>query len=127
MHIGVGTIGRTVAVVAVAAVLGACGDDGGGDGASTADADVTVVAEDSLTFDQDSYTVSAGEVTIGYENAGSLTHTLVIDGIDTDDFKLTIGSSGDTDAGTVQLEPGEYRIWCDIPGHESMEATLVVE
>ena len=122
------------ALVITGAVLAGCGGDddgGGGDGLSTGSGDgggagtVTVVAQDSLRFDQDDYTASAGDVTIEYENAGNLTHTLLIDGVD--DFKLSVTSNGDTDEGTVQLEPGDYRIFCDIPGHESMEATLTVE
>jgi plastocyanin len=122
------------ALVITGAVLAGCGgddDDGGGDGLSTGSGDgggggtVTVVAQDSLRFDRDDYTASAGDVTIEYENAGNLTHTLLIDGVD--DFKLTVTSSGDTDEGTVELEPGDYRIFCDIPGHETMEATLTVE
>jgi plastocyanin len=86
---------------------------------------VTVVAQDSLSFDRDEYTAGAGEVTIDYENGGNMTHTLLIDGVD--DFKLSVAASGDTDEGTVELEPGDHRIYCDIPGHESMEATLTVE
>ena len=122
------------ALVITGAVLTGCGGDddgGGGDGLSTGSGDgggdgtVTVVAQDSLRFDQDDYTASAGDVTIEYENAGNLTHTLLIDGVD--DFKLSVTSNGDTDEGTVELEPGDYRIFCDIPGHESMEATLTVE
>jgi plastocyanin len=122
------------ALVITGAVLAGCGGDddgGGGDGLSTGSGDgggdgtVTVVAQDSLRFDQDDYTASAGDVTIEYENAGNLTHTLLIDGVD--DFKLSVTSNGETDEGTVELEPGDYRIFCDIPGHESMEATLTVE
>ena len=122
------------ALVVAGAVLAGCGGDddtggGGGDGLSTGSGGggdtVTVVAQDSLRFDRDEYTASAGEVTIEYENSGNLTHTLLIDGAD--DFKLSVTSSGDTDEGTVELEPGDYRIFCDIPGHESMEATLTVE
>lgn len=124
------------ALVIIAAVLAACGgedDDGGGggDGLSTGSGDgggggpVTVVAQDSLSFDRDDYTASGGEVTIDYENGGNLTHTLLIDGVD--DFKLSVAANGDTDEGTADLEPGDYRIYCDIPGHESMEATLTVE
>ena len=121
-------------VITGAALTGCGGDDdggGGGDGLSTGSGDgggggtVTVVAQDTLRFDRDDYTASAGEVTIEYENGGNLTHTLLIDGVD--DFKLSVASSGDTDEGTVELEPGDYRIYCDIPGHESMEATLTVE
>jgi cytochrome c oxidase subunit II len=123
------------ALVITAAVLAACGGDdddgGGGDGLSTGSGDggggapVTVVAQDSLSFDRDDYTANAGEVTIDYENGGNLTHTLLIDGVD--DFKLTVSANGDIDEGTAELEPGDYRIFCDIPGHESMEATLTVE
>ena len=123
------------ALVITGAVLAGCGGDddggGGGNGLSTGSGEgssgstVTVVAQDSLRFDRDEYTASAGEVTIDYENGGNLTHTLLIDGVD--DFKLSVTSNGDTDEGTVELEPGDYRIFCDIPGHESMEATLTVE
>jgi plastocyanin len=123
MRLGEATIIGAVAAAAAAGVLGGCGDDG--DGTSAGDADLTVVAEDSLEFDRDSYTASAGEIAVSYENAGNLTHTLLVEGID--DFKLTVGSTGDTDTGSVELEPGEYRLYCDVPGHEAMEATLTVE
>jgi cytochrome c oxidase subunit II len=124
------------ALVMTAAMLAACGGDdddagGSGDGLSTGSGDddgdgpVSVVAQDSLSFDRDDYTASAGEVTIDYENGGNLTHTLLIDGVD--DFKLSVSANGDTDEGTAELEPGDYRIFCDVPGHESMEATLTVE
>ena len=120
------------ALVITGAVLAGCGGDddgGGGDGPSTGSGDggdstLTVVAQDSLRFDQDEYTAAAGEVTIDYENSGNLTHTLLIEGVD--HFKLSVTSNGDADEGTVDLEPGDYRIYCDIPGHESMEATLTV-
>jgi plastocyanin len=123
------------ALVITGAGLAGCGGDdggGGGDGLSTGSGDgggsggsVTVVAEDTLSFDRDEYTAGAGEVTIDYENGGNMTHTLLIDGVD--DFKLSVAANGDTDEGTAELEPGDYRIYCDIPGHESMEATLTVE
>ena len=121
------------ALVIAGAVVGGCGgddgDSGGDDGLSTGSGaggdTVTVVAQDSLSFDQDSYSAGAGEVTIDYEDSGNLAHTLLIEGVDA--FKLSVSSNGDTDEGTVELEPGEYRIYCDVPGHESMEATLTVE
>jgi plastocyanin len=125
------------ALAIAGAVLGGCGggddgDSGEGDsdgGLSTGDGGgdgpVTVIAEDALSFDRDAYTASPGDVTFDYENSGNLTHTLLIDGVD--DFELRVTSNGDTDEGTAQLEAGDYRIYCDIPGHESMEATLTVE
>ena len=102
-------------------VVGACGDDddtGGGEG------DVTVVAEDTLSFDKGDYTARAGEVTITYEAGGSMVHTLLIEGVD--DFKLQVSSTGDSDSGTVELDPGSYELYCDVPGHEAMRATLTV-
>ena len=113
----------TGSAAAATVLLGACGGDGD-DGGGAAAADVTVVAEDTLSFDQGDYTADAGEVTIDYEAGGSVTHTLLIEGVD--DFELQVSSTGDTDTGTVDLEPGEYQIYCDIPGHESVRATLTV-
>jgi len=118
---GVLLVGSAAAAVVL---LGACGGDGDDDSGS-ASGDVTVVAEDTLSFDKGDYTAEAGEVSITYEAGGSMAHTLLIEGVD--DFKLQVSSTGDSDTGTVDLEPGEYQIYCDIPGHESMRATLTVE
>ena len=117
-RVGVILLGSAAAATVL---LGACGSDGDDAGGA---ADVTVVAEDTLSFDKGDYTAQAGEVNIEYEAGGSVTHTLLIDGVD--DFKLQVTGSGDTDTGTVDLEPGEYQIYCDIPGHEGMRATLTV-
>lgn len=130
----------SVPALAVIAVLlvGACGDDdtdtvsapaeGAGaetDGESVADGAVEVVAED-IAFGQDSYSVTAGEVPISYVNEGSIRHTLVIE--DVDGFKLDVASAGDVDEGSVELEAGEYVLFCDVPGHRAagMEAVLTV-
>ncbi len=123
----------TAALALLLAVgLSACGDDdgggsgnGGGNGGG-ADADLTVIGLD-IEFDQASYTAPAGPVAVLYENEGSLNHTLLIEGID--DFKLSVATRGDTDEGTVELEPGDYVIYCDVSGHRSagMEADLTVE
>lgn len=109
----------------------ACGDDGGAAGGSSSvgtqpgpDDPLTVIAED-IDFPHDEYRVEAGEVDVVYENEGRIVHTLVIDGVD--GFKLAVNSKGDVDEGSVEVEPGEYDLYCDIPGHRraGMEATLV--
>jgi uncharacterized cupredoxin-like copper-binding protein len=121
---------RVAAVAALVALpLAACSDDDGdtdGGSSSAPEGAVTVIALDSLDFDQDAYEATAGEVTFFYENDGSLPHTLRIDGIDEDEFKLSVG---DTDEGSVELEAGEYVLFCDVPGHREagMEADLTVE
>ncbi len=106
--------------------LGACGDD---DAAPTADAgpadsSVTVLARD-IDFDADAYEVEAGAVEFVYENEGDIPHTLVIDGVP---MELTVRTRGDVDRGVVDLEPGEYTVYCDVPGHRpaGMVATLTV-
>lgn len=125
---------RTLTIAALVTLpvglLAACGDEDDGGGAtapaSVPEGALLVEALDSLDFDRDQYRAEAGEVTFVYENKGSLPHTLLIEGIDEDEFFLEVG---DTDTGSVELEPGTYTLYCDVPGHQAagMEATLVVE
>ena len=96
-----------------------------GDGGAAGDGgELTVGALDNLRFDAESYEVPAGEIHVVYENEGSVPHTLLIDGVD--DFKLAVG---DTDEGDVELEPGTYKLYCDVAGHEAagMVAELTVQ
>lgn len=123
-------------VLCLALMAGACGDDdaaGPDEGPvpdseeviGDADGALTVIAED-IKFGKDEYQADAGEVTFVYENQGSIVHTLLIEEVD--DFELTVSSAGDVDEGTVELEPGDYVMFCDVPGHRvaGMEAALVV-
>jgi plastocyanin len=115
------------------APLAACGDDddttssttstAGDDGGSGGGGTLTVGAENNLRFDAESYEAAAGEITVVYENQGSVPHTLLIKGVD--DFKLSVG---DRDEGTVELDPGTYELYCDVAGHEAagMTAELTV-
>lgn len=110
--------------VAIAALLVACGsDDSDAASGCTPGPTLTVGAEDSLEFDSDSFQTEAGCIDVTYRNDGEIAHTLLIR--DVDGFKLSVG---DTDEGTVQLEPGTYELFCDIPGHDSagMVAELTV-
>lgn len=126
-------IGKTAAVVLAGIVgLGATGcggDDSTGAAPASApsgdSADLTVVAQD-IAFPQDSYQAEAGTVDVAYRNEGNIKHTLLVEGVD--GFELEVRSEGDVDTGTVELEPGRYTLYCDIPGHRQagMEATLEV-
>jgi plastocyanin len=115
--------------LALALPLAACGDDdttadppAGDDGGASTDSELTVKAKDNLTFDKAEYEAAAGEIAVVYENEGSLAHTLLVK--DVDGFKLAVG---DTDEGTVDLEPGTYELYCDVAGHGDMKAELTVE
>jgi plastocyanin len=115
---------------ALCLVLGACGGDdddsagppatAGGGGAA-----LDVVAED-IDFDADRYEADAGTIDVTYTNDGRILHTLLIEGVS--GFELSVSSNGDVDRGSVELEPGEYTLFCDVPGHRSagMEAELTV-
>lgn len=122
---------RHVLLALALGLLAACGgDDANGDSAAPpdlgeTDATIEVLAED-ISFPQDVYETSAGRVGFVYENVGNIRHTLLIEGVD--DFELDVSKKGDVDAGAVDLEPGSYVLFCDIPGHRAagMVADLVV-
>lgn len=91
-----------------------------GDATGSAASEVTIEAS-NWDFDQEVYTVKAGEVTITLSNTEGM-HGIQI--LDTD-----VAINGN-DSVTATLEPGEYDIICSIPcgtGHADMLAKLVVE
>ncbi len=114
-----------VAVAAGTLTLGAC--SGGSEAKVPDDANLVVGALDSLTFDAKSYTAAAGEVKIAYVNKGSVGHTLLVVSPQAKQLgeRLEVGSRG-VDSGSYTLEPGTYTLFCDIPGHSSMKATLTL-
>lgn len=124
------------ALAAITMTIAACGggDSSGSDSSkptTTLPAGaVEVDAVAGLKFDAEEYTATAtdGSVTIAYVNEDTQRHTLVVkdsDGIIIGD-KLEVNKKGDLEVGTYQLAPGEYTIYCDVPGHGGMKATLTV-
>jgi hypothetical protein len=92
-------------------------------------ATVTVEAQPgaAIAFNADSFTTQAGINEIDYV-LGNGTHTLLVDVPVLAGFILVVGGSKTQDKGKVELEPGDYTIFCDVPGHRSagMEADLEV-
>ncbi len=84
---------------------------------------VAVTGNNALKFDQERYETTAGCVEFTYLNTGQTPHTLLIK--NNDELMLQIGTS---DQGTVELEAGQYTLYCNITGHESagMVAELIV-
>lgn len=79
----------------------------------------------SLKFQSDQFTVPGGILEITYVDQGG-SHTLLFDEQEFTGFKLAV--PGGPEKGKVEIEEGEYTIYCDIPGHRAagMEATLTV-
>ena len=98
------------------------GAEGGG---AAAGPPVKVVAQD-IKFPESRYEAKAGTIAFEYPNEGAALHTLVVEGHE-DEMKLE-ANGGETDSGTIELEPGTYVLYCDVPGHRAagMEAELVL-
>ena len=127
-------------VMIVALALVACGDSDSDDAASGSspvstapktttespqDEGITVIATD-FRLSAATFRAGPGPVEVTYRNDGQVMHTLVIEGVA--GFKLDVPKRGDVDTATVDLEPGNYTIFCDIPGHRDagMQAKLAV-
>ena len=122
-------IRRLALLPAVLLLVAACSSGASGP-AETVPADAFVVtAIPGLRFGEDTYTVDAGEITFAFVNEDSMRHTMLLakDDVKVPNFRLLVNRKGDVDSGTVTLEPGTYLIFCDVPGHGNMKATLVVE
>jgi len=122
----------TVLALGLVLFLAACGGSDNGDsgdtentdnGASgTASNELNITAS-NFEFDQDEYTVAAGE-----EVSVSLANEEGMHGIAVDEFDVNI--EGEGEATFTPEEPGEYTIYCSVPcgeGHADMQSTLVVE
>ena len=89
---------------------------------TTVNNDFEIIAT-NFEFDQDEYTVKAGE-----EVKISLVNDEGMHGIAIDDLDVTIEGDGETTF--IPEKPGEYTIYCNIPcgqGHSDMVSTLIVQ
>jgi plastocyanin len=114
---------------AIAAVVTACGGGGGGSSYKQpkGSAQTTLdIKGGNFFFDPKNSDAPAGVDAIKLESEGGQ-HTLVFDGGKVPGFKLE-ANSGKSDELKVDLKPGKYTIFCDIPGHREagMEGTITV-
>lgn len=120
---------RRVAAIAVAIglVTTGCGDEGGGDAATTPTGSVEVVAIDIGYADSD-LTATEGVLEITLVQDGDMPHDLVFEA--RTDVHLEVGpdARGATDAGVFDFDPGTYTFFCTLAGHRQagMEGTLTV-
>lgn len=64
----------------------------------------------------------AGEAVLWLDNRDAFHHTFVIDGADVH----AVMPANSAVRVPIDLDPGTYRFWCDVPGHEAMEGVLDV-
>jgi uncharacterized cupredoxin-like copper-binding protein len=117
-----------VVLVMLGLVLAGCGSSGGGSSTqkgltiTAAGGKVTVVAHD-LYFNAKQINATAGPLQVTLKNDGAVLHSFVID---QPKFKVQ-ANAGSSATGTVNLTPGSYAYYCDVPGHKAtMHGTLVV-
>ncbi len=124
---------RTAAAVSVfVLLLASCGGGGSGGGGGykvpTGAATETLKVEaGNFYFKPTTLTASAGIVNLELDGAGG-NHTLVFDGTEAG-FQLEVSGSGDSQSQKIDLRPGKYTFYCDIPGHRSqgMQGTITVK
>lgn len=71
--------------------------------------------------------IAAGDLTIYYRNRDSSEHNLWIAGPGSEPVLVT-GAVGENVTATkkVAVTAGSWRLYCSLPGHESMSATITV-
>ena len=90
----------------------------------TSGADEMTVIGTEFAFDPDELVLSPN-ATITFDNQGVVVHNIEIDGVA--GFKVE-AQAGQTATGSIDVAPGEYVIFCSIPGHREagMEGSLTV-
>lgn len=90
----------------------------------TSGADAITVVGTEFAFDPDEMVLSPG-ASITFDNQGVVVHNIEIDGVA--GFKVE-AQAGQTATGSIDVDPGDYVIFCSIPGHRAagMEGSLTV-
>lgn len=103
---------------------GGTGDATVGDDTEVAgDSEVTVIGTE-FAFDPDELILSPGAI-ITLDNQGLVIHNMEIEGVT---GFLIEAQAGQSASGSIDVDPGEYVIFCSIPGHREagMVGTLTV-
>ena len=109
-----------VAAVAVVATIGSLVAATTVDTEARQDGDITIASDRSLFPSE--VEMPAGDAVLWLDNRDPFHHTFLID--DTD-IRAVMPANSSVRI-PVDLAPGSYRFWCDVPGHDSMEGVLHV-
>ena len=116
-----------LAALIVASIAVVQADDGDGSaakddlGALTPASTSVEVSLTEFAIDPDELEVPAGDLTISVANKGAVPHTLAFDQGDPVTPQLVAGEAAELELGA--LEPGNYKLFCDVPGHEGAGMT----
>jgi plastocyanin len=82
----------------------------------------------SIAFDKTSLASKPGKVTIDFDNPSAIAHDVVIEQEGEELAASKLIAEGKTSV-SAELAPGDYRFFCDVPGHaeSGMEGTLTVK
>ena len=99
---------------------------GGGPGGTVS---ISAPADGSLAYDQTSVSTKPGVVTIDFNNPASLSHDVRVEDSAGNQLGGTDLVSQGSATATIDLQPGTYTFFCDVPGHRQggMEGTLTVQ
>ncbi|MFL5873519.1 MAG: plastocyanin/azurin family copper-binding protein [Solirubrobacterales bacterium] len=101
--------------------------EGGTAGAATLDFEAD--PSGSLAYITDKATAKAGKVTVNFTNTSPVPHDVAIEDEAGETIAETEVLAEGSDSATAELEPGEYKFFCTVPGHRQagMEGTLTVK
>lgn len=114
---------RTISWIAVfLAVIAGCSAQGA---VPESDGDVAVVVgTDDLRWEPEHLQLPSGDAEVELTCGSAVNHDLVI--VETGQ-QVAICAPGETDRGTVALDPGGYTFLCTVPGHSAtMRGELTV-
>jgi plastocyanin len=101
--------------------------EGGTAGAATLDFEADPTG--ALAYTSDKATAKAGKVTVNFTNSSPVPHDVAIEDEAGETIAETEVLAEGSDSATAELEPGEYKFFCTVPGHRQagMEGTLTVK
>lgn len=101
----------------------------GGTAGGAATVDFEADPSGALAYTTDKATAKAGKVTVNFTNSSPVPHDVAIEDEAGETIAQTEVLAEGSESTTAELEPGEYKFFCTVPGHRQagMEGTLTVK
>ena len=104
--------------------------NGGGGGGGGAPVKLSADPSGALSFDTDSLSAKAGNLTIDFDNPAAISHDVAVEDSSGKELgKSDLIAQSKTTLDLSNLKPGTYTYFCTVPGHREggMEGTLTVK